>query len=144
MHVSKLSYQSPDKIYRLRECDRSLIIGKLPIFALRPLPVIQKLPSLSHVNSVARGGKITGVLGLEKEHTVLLELIVGRKRAGIASGDIFIKGSLLPMTTTYFEILAYVPEKPLFVPGLTYAELVRYAIYLPKYEQFEPQCAIRG
>ena len=144
MNVSKLSYQSPDKIYRLRECDRSHIIGKLPIFARRPLPVIQKLPSLSNVNSVARGGKITGVLGLEKEHTVLLELIVGRKRAGIASGDIFMKGSLLPMTTTYFENLAYVPEKPLFVPGLTYAELVRYEIYLPKNEQFEPQCAIRG
>ena len=130
LNVSKLSYQSPDKIYRLREFVRSNIIGKLPIFARRPLPVIQKMPSLSNVNFVARGGKITGLLGPEKERTVLIELIVGRRRAGIASGDIFMKGSLLPMTTSYFENLSYVPEKPLFVPGLTYAELLRYAISL--------------
>ena len=130
LNISKLSYQSPNKIYRLREFVRNEIIGKLPIFSRRPLPELRKMPSLVNVNFVARGGKITAVLGSEKERTVLIELIAGHRRAGIACGDIFMKGSLLPFTTSYFENLSYVPKKPLFIPGLTYAELLRFSIGL--------------
>ncbi len=86
---------------------------------------------LRSVTFTARRGKITAVLSTEYgERRTIVDLIVGRRKRGVYSGDITLRGSGLQHDTSLSMNSAFVPRKTLFVPGLTFEQVLRYAARL--------------
>ena len=104
---------------------------------MRPLltPSASKLSSVSLINSVtftARAGKITALLSPDYgERRTIIDLIVGRRKRGVFSGEVALcGGSTLKNNTSLAMNSAFIPRKTLFIPGLTYIQLVKYSARL--------------
>ena len=86
---------------------------------------------LHNVTFTARRGKITAILSSEYgERRTIVDLIVGRRKRGVYSGEVVLKGSNLNHDTVLSMNTGFVPRKTLFIPGLTYEQVVRYSARL--------------
>jgi len=86
---------------------------------------------LHNVTFTARRGKITALISSEYgERRTIVDLIVGRRKRGVYSGEIVLKGSELNHRTVMSMNTGFVPRRTLFTPGLTYEQLLRYSAQL--------------
>lgn len=139
LNVSKLKY-SPPKNYLL-EYEEGIyrFITSRSQYLASVLPKNQYGTYLSHINSnvkleeisfVAEQGKITAILGPNKqERKTLINLIATKVINGEAEGDIVMQG-VTDGTLSYSKHMAFVPRKSLYIPGLTYYEMIYYAAEL--------------
>jgi ABC-type multidrug transport system ATPase subunit len=85
---------------------------------------------LYNVNFSADGGRVYGFLGNADERRIFVDLITGRKKSGIVNGDISLSGNGLVIEDDFYGNVGFVPGKSLYIPGLTYVEMIRYAAKL--------------
>jgi ABC-type multidrug transport system ATPase subunit len=103
---------------------------------MRPMlkPSTESRSSVSPLRSItfaARQGKITSIISSDYgERRTLIDLIVGRRKRGVYSGDITLHGPNLHVNTTMSMNSAFVPKKCLFTPGITYEKFLHYAARL--------------
>ena len=98
---------------------------------------------LNDIHFSAVSGTITVILGQAAERRELLELIVRKKRNGLVGGNITISGESITADYRYryfiintflhiynSDLITFIPEKPMYIPGLSYRELLLYAAKL--------------
>mmetsp|Transcript_15970 Transcript_15970/g.35350 ORF Transcript_15970/g.35350 Transcript_15970/m.35350 type:complete len:855 (-) Transcript_15970:2032-4596(-) len=78
----------------------------------------------------ASSGELCALLGDEMERREVIELMTGRKKTGTFCGDISLSGGSLSAQSYYYDHVAFVQKKPLFIPGLTYMDMITYAAEL--------------
>lgn len=139
LNVSKLKYTPPKN--HLLEYEESFYqsITKTSKYLASIWPKNQYGTYLSKINSnvkleeisfVAEQGKITAILGPNKqERKTLINLIATKVINGEAEGDIVMQG-VSNGSLNYSKHMAFVPRKSLYIPGLTYYEMIYYAAEL--------------
>lgn len=132
--VNKLSYTPPNHYIKetfehIRTLLTLLNIGWVfPSFREVERSGYKDLP-LHNVSFSCKKGELVCILGKPDERHNLLALLSGRKNNGFYSGSVTFNSNKLT-TTDYYEAIAFVQKKMLWVPGLTYEEMLTYSVSL--------------
>jgi ABC-type polysaccharide/polyol phosphate transport system ATPase subunit len=110
LNVVKLSHE-PRKVvsaaYLLAFKKKVQALGIRWFFPLLNYSLEVKEAPLHNINFRAKSGRLTGVIGSTAERFTLLELLVGRKKSGIVSGNISFTGTVTN-SIDYYDNVAYV------------------------------------
>eukprot|EP01032_Pedospumella_encystans_P023094 gene23094-26150_t len=85
---------------------------------------------LRNISFRAFSGELTAILGDETERGEIIELLTGRKKNGSYDGSISLCGGDIKQGSYYYDHVTFVQKKPLFIPGLTYKDMIQYAAEL--------------
>ena len=136
--VENLAYRPlPDAFENIE----NYLVSKIPLKWQKQLGVEQpqneNTKVLHDVSFEAKAGKITGIIGGEvATRRTLVDLICGERWYGSFSGDIYMtdnsgeEGRVKPSfsaTGTYYDNIAYIKGKTLYLAGLTYLDMVTYS-----------------
>ena len=96
----------------------------------------QEMPSssvapLCNVTFSASAGQITAIVSnTYGERRSVIDLICGRRKRGTYDGEIYLGGGNIVQNSAMSMNTAFVPRKSLYIPGFTYAQMLRYAAHL--------------
>jgi ABC-type multidrug transport system ATPase subunit len=86
---------------------------------------------LYNISFAAEAGKITALLSTNYgERRSIIDLVAGRRKRGTYDGDIRLCGSHIHPNSSISLNTAFVPRNSLYIPGLTYLELLQYSARL--------------
>eukprot|EP01031_Cornospumella_fuschlensis_P044287 gene44287-54159_t len=101
------------------------------------LPSMKEVNKPKHLNAPlhrvhfsAVSSEVTAILGNQHERAELIHLMSGRRKTGTFEGDIVLNGPALRNDSYYYDNMAFVQKEPLYIPGLTYYEMLHFSAQL--------------
>lgn len=129
LDVLELSY-NPGRHY-LRELEE-FVQQSTPSFLASTTPREKDFGEAAYLAKVsfrAEQGQVTAIMSPDQaERRTLVDLLGERRKYGMFDGNILING--VRNGSTYGDNVAFVPRESLYVPGLTYYEMLLYAARL--------------
>ena len=83
---------------------------------------------LTNVTFSANASKITAIVSSTYgERRTIIDLISCRRKRGTYDGEVYLGGGDVDPSSSLSMNIAFVPRKSLYIPGFTYAQMLRYA-----------------